>query len=429
VRLEAGAVRIEPEHFQLLDLLEDVQRDLSQVYRANGVSLHIRGMEGAAACTGGVTLVGDAGRVRDALHVVLSNACHYSSGRGGHVWCDVSLSAVGIGAADGYRDAAVGGVSDRAAGLLPFGGRGCDAGALVHHAAVAVEAASMTDDSASNMPHSSAAVVTRGVDDSCGPRLLTCAVRDEGLGIADGSMATLFQAFGRLHTADEGTGLGLNIAKRAMQAHGGDVSVWSAGLGKGSTFTVSALVERVSMAAVAASVVHTAGAVGASSPVCAGAGLFSGAAAAVAHGGVGDEQTTSTLLVSCTVLIVDDDAVTRRMMARVLRPLPHVAAVHMAANGREAVCAVLGGVGGVAAVASFTHVLLDGSMPVMGGVEAARLLREGGYAGRVYGVTGGGLAGGRGAFLGAGVDGVLVKPVARAELVALVCVGGVDVEG
>lgn len=59
--------------------------------------------------------------------------------------------------------------------------------------------------------------------DEAGLRL---SVRDEGIGIADDQLAFVFQPFGRLEdptTSAEGTGLGLPIAQRFVEMHGGTI--------------------------------------------------------------------------------------------------------------------------------------------------------------------------------------------------------------
>ncbi|HMC08463.1 MAG TPA: hybrid sensor histidine kinase/response regulator, partial [Actinomycetota bacterium] len=69
---------------------------------------------------------------------------------------------------------------------------------------------------------------------------LTVRVRDEGHGIAPELQSRLFNPFDRLgaeQTGVEGTGLGLALSKRLVEAMGGMLSVDSA-LGEGSTFWV-----------------------------------------------------------------------------------------------------------------------------------------------------------------------------------------------
>ncbi len=75
-----------------------------------------------------------------------------------------------------------------------------------------------------------------------GTAVLVVTVTDTGRGMTPAEQRGIFTPFSRLHSAQEGTGLGLNIARKAMRAHGGDVRVHSEGLGKGCTFIVSAAI-------------------------------------------------------------------------------------------------------------------------------------------------------------------------------------------
>jgi signal transduction histidine kinase/CheY-like chemotaxis protein len=67
-------------------------------------------------------------------------------------------------------------------------------------------------------------------------------VKDEGAGLSTEDMSRLFGRFQRLSARPTGgessTGLGLSIVKRIVELHGGTVSAESAGLGRGSTFTI-----------------------------------------------------------------------------------------------------------------------------------------------------------------------------------------------
>lgn len=67
-------------------------------------------------------------------------------------------------------------------------------------------------------------------------------VRDEGRGISGEDTKTIFDMFTQarqgLARTEGGLGLGLTIAQRIVTAHGGTLSVESAGLGKGAAFTI-----------------------------------------------------------------------------------------------------------------------------------------------------------------------------------------------
>jgi len=65
-------------------------------------------------------------------------------------------------------------------------------------------------------------------------------VSDQGRGIAPEQLPQVFQPFRQLEREGEsGLGLGLTLVRGIVEAHGGRVSAYSAGLGRGSTFTIS----------------------------------------------------------------------------------------------------------------------------------------------------------------------------------------------
>jgi PAS domain S-box-containing protein len=77
------------------------------------------------------------------------------------------------------------------------------------------------------------------VDVSAKQGLLTVSVRDTGIGIEQGEMEKIFEAFHRAGNANSisGTGLGLSIAKKAVELLGGEIEAESTP-GLGSCFTV-----------------------------------------------------------------------------------------------------------------------------------------------------------------------------------------------
>lgn len=68
----------------------------------------------------------------------------------------------------------------------------------------------------------------------------TIRVQDNGLGFDEQQLHQMFQVFGRLHGqhAYRGTGLGLPVAQRIVEQHGGTITA-SSRLGRGSQFSVS----------------------------------------------------------------------------------------------------------------------------------------------------------------------------------------------
>jgi signal transduction histidine kinase len=79
-----------------------------------------------------------------------------------------------------------------------------------------------------------------GITATAGESVITIAVSDTGIGIAAEDQAAIFEEFRQVGRDDarkqEGTGLGLTLAKKFVELHGGRIGVQSQ-VGQGSTFT------------------------------------------------------------------------------------------------------------------------------------------------------------------------------------------------
>lgn len=201
-------------------------------------------------------------------------------------------------------------------------------------------------------------------------------VRDTGEGIAPGDLERIFQDFEMLDSSygrKPGTGLGLGISRRLAALMGGAIGVESR-LHEGSLFWLRVPLQEAPQTDEAP-----------------------GPAAA--------PEASAPL----SVLIVEDNDINRAILREMLEACGH--RVRAACDGRAGVDA--------AAAERFDVILMDISMPVMNGREAARAIRAGSGAScgaRIVAVTAHALPEELDAFRAAGMDAVLIKPIDRDAL-------------
>lgn len=109
---------------------------------------------------------------------------------------------------------------------------------------------------------------------------------------------------------------------------------------------------------------------------------------------------------SLRVLVVDDSAMTRKILTKLMKSLGHECceaddgsvAVEMMRLAMQTECV-------------YDVILLDNEMPIMKGRDAVRIIREMGFRGRVFGVTGNVLQSDISDFVTNGADLVILKPM------------------
>jgi signal transduction histidine kinase/ActR/RegA family two-component response regulator len=197
-------------------------------------------------------------------------------------------------------------------------------------------------------------------------------VIDTGIGLPPELLTRVFDLFAQadrtLDRSEGGLGIGLTVARKLAEMHGGSITADSAGLGKGSIFTVRLPISREAPA---------------------------------------DSQQSRTglntsLLPPQKILIVDDNRDTAMSCARLLRSLGHE--VETAYDGIAAL------------EAARTHkpqtIFLDIGLPGMNGFDVAKTLRDEGFANEIIvAVSGYGQPEDRQRSRQAGFDDHLVKPV------------------
>ena len=214
------------------------------------------------------------------------------------------------------------------------------------------------------------------VDTRAGDRV-DVRVLDQGIGIAEPYLPRVFDMFSQaepsLSRSQGGLGIGLSLAKRLTELHGGSIEVRSEGLGHGSEFVVSL-------------------------PLLA------------------DATRSTQAPVSCAlpdgplrgrhVLVVDDNADAALSLAGLLEL--DGAQVVIAGNGIDALRIAQSG-----EPPSFDTVVLDIGLPGMSGYEVCQGLRSSAHGRglRVVALTGWGQAEDRARTRAAGFDAHLVKPI------------------
>ena len=203
---------------------------------------------------------------------------------------------------------------------------------------------------------------------------LLVIVRDNGIGLAPEALERIFNLFSQEKVArdpaDSGLGIGLSLARRIVELHGGSLTAYSEGLGHGSTFSM--LLPAVESAA-------------REEP----------------------PREAPTVAAGRRVLVIDDNADSTDSMVTMLDLLGHVA--RGAYSGSQ----------GLAEAQVFCPdlVLLDLNMPDMDGFAVVRRLRERfGQRLTVAAMTGYGRQGDRRATRETGFDAHLTKPVGLAQL-------------
>ncbi|THB64660.1 MAG: response regulator [Desulfovibrio sp.] len=209
--------------------------------------------------------------------------------------------------------------------------------------------------------------------------LLAFSVTDTGVGIPKEKQGAILESF---QQADDsitreygGTGLGLTICKRLVEAMGGMFTLDST-VGKGSVFTFTLPFARGDKQA------------------------------AQARESANEEPAARVSLGPLNILFVDDNVLNRELVAAFLQDAGHDTT--SAAHGLEAVAAMTR--------QSFDVVLMDIQMPVMDGLTAMRRLRESTDWATppntpVIAMTAHSLLEDKESFLSQGMDGYVAKPI------------------
>lgn len=124
------------------------------------------------------------------------------------------------------------------------------------------------------------------------------------------------------------------------------------------------------------------------------------------------KPTHNTDVAGLNILLAEDNLVNQKVAAHVLGKLGH--SITLVETGAEAVRQVQ--------IAAFDLVLMDVQMPVMGGLDATRAIRQsergGDHHQLIVAMTANAMEGDREKCLEAGMDGYISKPIRKAQLIA-----------
>ena len=213
--------------------------------------------------------------------------------------------------------------------------------------------------------------------------LLSFTVTDTGPGIKETERSSIFEAFQQADTSITrkygGVGIGLTLAKNLAQALGGDITLTSSELNKGSQFKITIEAEPVENPS-------------------------------LKREPYDEENRPNPLNIDgLKILVVDDVKDNQVLISRYLERAGKVE-ITIANNGLEAI--------EIASRQKFDCILMDLQMPVLDGYEAQRKLRSQGYTGQIWALTAHALQSEQARTLREGFNEHLSKPIDRKMLIA-----------
>ena len=238
---------------------------------------------------------------------------------------------------------------------------------------------------------------------------LIITVKDSGTGMLEKDYSRLFKEIVQFNPevlqAGGGSGLGLWITKGIVDLHQGEISVYSEGLGYGSSFTVKLPMRRQAFGHPATSLSTPSTRSCASAPKRSSS-FFLGL-------GFPMQMTDSKIRVDDDdvrpvyhILVVDDSPLNRKMLVRTFKMSGYIC--DEAEDGLIAVAKVKEMMASDAK--AYSAILMDFVMPNMDGPTATKEIRALGYTAPIFGVTGNTLDSDKKCFTDSGADRVLPKP-------------------
>jgi PAS domain S-box-containing protein len=222
--------------------------------------------------------------------------------------------------------------------------------------------------------------------------VLIIKVSDTGQGMNNEQISRLFEEYSRFNMDTNrtivGTGLGMHITKRLIEAMNGEISVKSRP-GKGSLFTVELPQKQIGTTVCDAKLAQR---------------LHS---SRYKNMKLNKARIIHEYMPYGSVLIVDD--VESNLYVAKGMMLPYGLEIETAISGFEAVDKIKNG-------REYDIVFMDYMMPKMNGLKTTQILRETGYSRPIIALTANAVAGSSAMFMSSGFDGYISKPIDLREL-------------
>ncbi|ORY04188.1 hypothetical protein K493DRAFT_253700 [Basidiobolus meristosporus CBS 931.73] len=225
------------------------------------------------------------------------------------------------------------------------------------------------------------------------------SIRDSGVGMTTEEQASLFrrftQASPKTYAEFGGSGLGLFISKRLVELHGGSIKVHSV-KGSGTTFSFFIKCERSEEKGAPQTEQHEVKVKNTQSPTK-------------------SEDSTTSPISSKRILVVEDNIINQRVLKRQLELARY--SVHVAKHGLEAL--------EILKAVVVDLILMDLEMPVMGGLECTKHIRQDGSNANlcyvpIIGVSGNTRTEYKHLAMEAGMSAYITKPYNKGELIQLI---------
>jgi len=205
-------------------------------------------------------------------------------------------------------------------------------------------------------------------------------VTDTGIGISEEEQGKIFYPFTQADNSTTriygGTGLGLCISKQLAKTLGGDITVASE-KGKGSKFTITI---DVGIEQNKLEMIH---------------------ATPTQETFLNNKSAHHHIQLNGHILLVEDNTENQRLITKSISKIGLTSDI--AENGKIGVEKALSG--------NYNLILMDIQMPVMGGLEAIRKLRDHGYTVPIIGITANAMQEDKNSCFAAGADNYLTKPL------------------